>query len=76
MSTKTEEKLANTLIRVYERIKINTDKYEHEQMQKNYCTTTQDDVEYQTYCNVLEWLSWGVEFGVKTTLKIKEKENK
>ena len=64
------------LIKLYERIKANTDKYEHEQMQKNYCTTTEDDVEYQAYCNVLEWISWDVEFGVKTTLKIKEKEIK
>jgi len=75
MSNKPEEKLASALIRVYERIKEYTDRYEqkHGVTDENFI---EDDVEYQAYCNVLEWISWDVEFGVKTTLKIKEKETK
>ena len=66
-------KAEKVLIKLYDKLTAYDDIYQL-RVNRGDETSRDEDIENQVYLNVIEWLSCDVEFGSKTTLNIKEKE--
>ena len=68
-----EKTAKEVLIKLYDKLIAYDDIYQ-QRVNIGDKVTRDEDIENQVYLNVIEWLSWDVEFESKTTLKLKEKE--